>query len=273
MATPLRPAVALRPVVPADRDALLAVYAAARAPELDQVAWPPGLREAFVAMQYDAQDAHYRAANPDASFDVVEVDGRLAGRLTVDRRRTDVRVVDLALLPEQRGRGVGTLLLRAVQAEAAASGRTVSIHVERDNPAARLYDRLGFRQVEDRGVHRLLEWRPSGEGGLVAAGTDRHQEEGELAELVVPGLPGALGESRRPVEDERELTAGLAVGAAAALVPAEHGLAEHERVRLPARQPDGERGTDQGGEVVVGEPAHPTTVDPAGVPADLSRRP
>lgn len=150
--------VALRPVRDADRDFLREVYAAARAEELDQVAWPPGEREEFLRMQFDLQDAQYRGANPDGSFDVIEVDGRPAGRLYVDRRPDEIRIVDIALLPDFRGVGIGGRLLQGVLDEAADSGRTVSIHVEVHNPAARLYERLGFRPVAERGLYRLLEW-------------------------------------------------------------------------------------------------------------------
>jgi ribosomal protein S18 acetylase RimI-like enzyme len=152
--------VTLRPATEADRPFLLEVYGAARAEELDQVAWPEGQREAFLSMQFAAQDVEYRRMNPAASFDVVEVDGRPAGRLYVDRRPGDIHVIDIALLPEHRGSGLGTLLVGRLLEEAAASGRTVGIHVEIHNRAARLYERLGFVVVAEQGVYRQLEWAP-----------------------------------------------------------------------------------------------------------------
>lgn len=98
--------VALRPATDDDREFLLAVYAASRKEELDQVEWPPGQREWFVRMQFDAQDQEYRRLNPHAAFDVIEVGGRPAGRLYVDRGADDaLRIVDIALLPEFRARG------------------------------------------------------------------------------------------------------------------------------------------------------------------------
>ena len=156
--------ITLRPVARDDVDEqafLVALYDAARAAELDQVAWPPGQREAFVRMQLDLQDRQYRAAYPDGDFLVVEVDGVRAGRLTLGRGDDDVRVVDIALLPEHRGRGLGRSLLTQVMDDAATAGRTVSLHVEAHNPAARLYQRLGFRVVADEGVYLLLAWRAS----------------------------------------------------------------------------------------------------------------
>jgi ribosomal protein S18 acetylase RimI-like enzyme len=150
--------VALRAATAADRGLLLAVYAAYRAEELDQVEWPPGARETFLEQQFAAQDHEYHRANPDGSFDVVEVDGDPAGRLYVDRRPGELRVVDIALLPEHRGRGVGRRLLTDLQAQAAAEGRIVSIHVEATNRAAELYERLGFVVAEELGVYRRMEW-------------------------------------------------------------------------------------------------------------------
>jgi ribosomal protein S18 acetylase RimI-like enzyme len=101
------------------------------------------------------------AANyPQASFQVVLVEGQPAGRLYFDRREDEVRVVDVSLLPEFQRRGIGTALLRGVISEADAAGRPVRIHVERFNPALRLYDRLGFRLLRDGGVYLLLERPP-----------------------------------------------------------------------------------------------------------------
>ncbi|MBJ7356804.1 GNAT family N-acetyltransferase [Nocardioides sp.] len=159
MATTGSATVVLRPVTDADRDFLVGVYGSTRDEELSQVAWAPGQREAFVRMQFDAQDADYRQRNPAGSFDVVEVDGRPAGRLYVDRRPEEIRIVDIALLPEYRGAGVGGRLLGRLMDEAAASGRRLSIHVEIHNRAAELYSRLGFGVVAERGVYRLMEWR------------------------------------------------------------------------------------------------------------------
>lgn len=153
-------AVSLRCATDDDRDFLVCVYGSTREAELDQVDWAPGQREAFVRMQFDAQDREYRRHNPHGAFDVIEVDGRPAGRLYVDRRPGDLRIVDIALLPEFRGQGAGRRLLTELQGQAAAEGRIVSIHVEAHNRAAELYERLGFVLAEDLGVYRRMEWTP-----------------------------------------------------------------------------------------------------------------
>lgn len=153
--------ITLRPAVDADRDFLVGLYGSTRDEELSQVPWAEGQREAFVRMQFDAQDTSYRAQNPNGSFDVVEVDGRRAGRLYVDHRLGEIRIVDISLLPEFRGRGVGALLIGRLTEEAAASGCMVSIHVEVHNRAAELYARLGFVVVSEAGVYRRMEWTAS----------------------------------------------------------------------------------------------------------------
>jgi ribosomal protein S18 acetylase RimI-like enzyme len=160
-ATDVEELVSLRPVVADDREFLLELYASTRREELDVVAWGEGQREAFLRMQFQVQDAEYRRLSPHGSFDVVEVDGSPAGRLYVDRRPGEVRIIDIALVPELRGRGIGGALIAALQREAESAGSAVSLQVETHNRAARLYERLGFVPVADSGVHRHLEWRPS----------------------------------------------------------------------------------------------------------------
>jgi ribosomal protein S18 acetylase RimI-like enzyme len=149
--------VKLRPVVDTDQAFLVELYESTREDELAQVEWPDGAREAFVEQQFSAQDTHYRTNYPGATLDVIEVDGTPAGRLYVHRGPSDIRIMDIALAPGFRGRGIGTRLLRSLMDEADASGRKLSIHVEQNNPARSLYDRLGFRPAGEHGVYVLME--------------------------------------------------------------------------------------------------------------------
>ena len=151
-------AVALRPATPEDRELLYRVYASTREEELAPVPWPAEAKEAFLRQQFEAQDAWWRTHYAGATFEVVVVDGRDAGRLYLWAGKREIRIVDVALLPEARGGGVGTRLLRGVPERARAAGKSVTIHVERMNPALALYERLGFRLVEDKGVYLFLSW-------------------------------------------------------------------------------------------------------------------
>jgi ribosomal protein S18 acetylase RimI-like enzyme len=157
--------VALRPVVPDDEPFLRRVYSGTREEELAPLPWTAEQKAAFVAHQFAAQTDHYAKHYKGMSSNVILVDGQPAGRLLVARWSEEIRIVDIALLPETRGRGAGTTLLRDLIAEAAAVGKRLSIHVEVNNPAMSLYDRLGFRPVGDAGVYLLMELDPTTVGG------------------------------------------------------------------------------------------------------------
>jgi ribosomal protein S18 acetylase RimI-like enzyme len=150
-------AVELRPVGPADDELLFRIFASTRERELAVLALAGSDGEAFLRQQYAAQRASYERY-PGRSDQVVLIAGEPAGRLFLARGEREIAVVDVALLPEHRGRGVGTALLRGVIDEAAAAGKRVRIHVERSNPALRLYRRLGFEEVADRGVYLQLDY-------------------------------------------------------------------------------------------------------------------
>jgi len=151
--------ISLRPITPADDSFLADVYAISRAEELAQTGWTEEQKAQFCRRQFDAQSAYYSVNYPGALFQVIERDGQSIGRLYVARWEKEIRIVDITLLPESRGSGIGTNLLRDLQNEAAAAGRSLTIHVERFNRALQLYQRLGFQQVEDKGVYLLMEWK------------------------------------------------------------------------------------------------------------------
>jgi len=150
----------LRPIAPEDRDFLLRVYASTREEELAMTDWDEARKAEFLAGQFAAQDTWYRERYPGATIDVIEAGGQPAGRLYVHRREREIRLMDIGLLPEFRGAGLGTAILSDLFAEATAAGKTLTIHVEMYNPALRLYERLGFRRIGEHGVYLLMEWTP-----------------------------------------------------------------------------------------------------------------
>ena len=169
---PSDPRVSLRPITEDDLPFLRRVYVTSRDYEMAVVPWSEEQKLAFLEGQFAAQHAHYRQHFTKAEFWIVLVDGEPAGRLYLDRRAEEHRLVDVSLAPEHRGQGLGSALLRDVMADAAAAGKRVTIHVEIFNPAMRLYQRLGFRAIDDQGPYHLMEWvsdvatleRTAGEG-------------------------------------------------------------------------------------------------------------
>lgn len=145
---------------PSDDEFLLNVYASTRTDEMKLVDWTEAQKIAFLRMQFQAQSRYYVENYPGAAFQLILLDGEPVGRLYIHRRQDEIRIMDIALLPEHRRRGIGTFLLNQILEEAKSNSVPVTIHVEQFNPAMQLYERLGFYMKEDRGVYRLLEWSP-----------------------------------------------------------------------------------------------------------------
>jgi ribosomal protein S18 acetylase RimI-like enzyme len=152
--------IAYRPETEADAPFVYSLYASTREEEMKVVPWTDEEKEAFVRMQYRAQTTSYRANYPDAHFMIIQRDGADIGRLYISRIPGEVRIMEITLIPEQRGNGLGGAILRGILGEAEGRGEAVSIHVENFNPALRLYQRLGFRKIDEHGVYYLMEWTP-----------------------------------------------------------------------------------------------------------------
>lgn len=150
-----------RAITPADEAFLLEVYAGTRAGEMALLDWDDSQKAAFIRQQFDAQHRFYQQQYPEGSFQMILVDDRPAGRLYLHEAPHETRIIDIALVLEFRGQGIGTGLLREVLARAEARGASVTLHVERSNPARRWYEGLGFLLLEDQGVYLFLRWQPA----------------------------------------------------------------------------------------------------------------
>jgi ribosomal protein S18 acetylase RimI-like enzyme len=151
---------ALRRESEADIPFLMRLYTSTREEELKPIPWSKEQKQAFLASQFQAQRHHYYKFIPDCAFDVIERAGAPVGRLYLEARQTQLHIVDIALMPQSRGQGLGTAIMQALQAQAAAQGKGVGIFVEKFNPALRLYRRLGFAEIGAREVYLEMEWRP-----------------------------------------------------------------------------------------------------------------
>src|SRR5207249_2331165 len=137
--------ITFRPIGPADGKFLYDVYASTRTEELSIVPWSEPEKATFLRMQFDAQHRYYQEQFATAAYDIILVDAQPAGRLYVDRLPDEIRIIDIALLPAFRNAGIGSKILRDLLAEGDYTGKPVAIHVEKMNPALRLYQRLGFQ--------------------------------------------------------------------------------------------------------------------------------
>lgn len=166
MPPPLRAAAALgisyREASESDSLFMAAVYNSTREEELAQTGWPDEIKAQFLAHQFNAQHVDYQRNFPQAEWLVVERGGEGVGRLYIVDLDDHILIIDIAILPDYRSLGIGSAIFADVMDEARGAAKPIRIHVEKNNPARRLYDRLGFAFYRDDGVYDLLEWRPEG---------------------------------------------------------------------------------------------------------------
>lgn len=153
-------AVCLRPETDEDKDFLLHLYISTREAELLQIGWPQAEIHSFLTQQFKAQHLSFRQLYPHAAYQIIELQGEATGRIYLQRGKDEYRLIDISLLPAFRNQNLGRYLIQSILDEAAETGKPVSLHVEHFNPAYRLYERMGFVQLEDRGTHLFMQWRP-----------------------------------------------------------------------------------------------------------------
>jgi N-acetylglutamate synthase-like GNAT family acetyltransferase len=155
------PVVSFRPASADDEEFLYGVYATTRSEEMKLVPWNEAQQEAFLRAQFIAQQEHYRGYYPQARHLVILRDGQAVGRIYVNQAEGEIKILDVTLLPEHRGAGIGTPLIKQILDEASASASSVAIYVETLSPAMHLFERLGFSVVDDDGINTLLRWSPA----------------------------------------------------------------------------------------------------------------
>lgn len=154
--------ISLRASGPEDEGFLYQVYASTRADEVAAFGWNEAQQAAFLRMQFGAQQRAYEWQFPGAEHSVIISDGELIGRLIVVQTEPEIRLTDITLLPAHRNAGVGTLLIKELQARAEAAGLPLRLRVTRENAAARrLYERLNFSPTGESDTHLMMEWLPA----------------------------------------------------------------------------------------------------------------
>lgn len=151
--------VTFRPAQEKDLKFLCELYQSTRRHEFEQVNWTQEQVDDFLKTQFEMQHQYYHQQWPEAHYSVIMQDRRKIGRLYKDYREDEIRVIDIALFPEHRKKGIGGKIMQDILDEAARLDKAVRIHVEKNNPAMHLYQRLGFQKIGDAEVYDLLEWQ------------------------------------------------------------------------------------------------------------------
>ncbi|HCT39736.1 MAG TPA: GNAT family N-acetyltransferase [Moraxellaceae bacterium] len=140
------------------------LYASTRAEELATLPWPQNMKRSFTDQQFQLQHQHYLSHYPGTDFLVIEYAKAAVGRYYLQQSAaSEYLVIDISLLPEEQGKGIGSELIRQTQRDALARGATIRLHVHLMNPRARLlYERLGFDAKDATATHIAMLWRPDG---------------------------------------------------------------------------------------------------------------
>ena len=150
----------LRPVEEKDTAFIEVVYRTTREIELNYTNWSEHQKDAFISMQSTAQLADYKTKCPGARFQIIIYNKKNAGRFFTCETENDIRLLDITLLPEFAGQGIGTnLLLRLIERSNKVQ-KKISLHVIASNPALKLYQRLGFVHIKKDGFYYYMERQP-----------------------------------------------------------------------------------------------------------------
>jgi ribosomal protein S18 acetylase RimI-like enzyme len=150
--------VALRSSQPSDDDFLCQLFADSH-PELSSLPLPPPALDQLLQLQRQAQLSQYQARYPDAVDQVIEVDGRPAGRCWVHHGTDEHRLLDIAVLSSEQGRGTGRTVLHGLCRQAEQAGVPLRLTVWLDNAGARrLYTSLGFSSEAEADGYLSMTW-------------------------------------------------------------------------------------------------------------------
>lgn len=148
-----------RPASSGDEPFFYELYCASRLDEISVFGWDQAQRDVFLSLQFRGQQQHYRMQSLPVDDRMILLGDKPVGRIIIIRSDREIRLADIELLPDVRGRGIGSEILNALFTESIETGKPVTLHVEKNNKAQELYLRLGFKPVEDVGMHLRLEWQ------------------------------------------------------------------------------------------------------------------
>ena len=150
----------LRPEEKKDNVFIEMVYRSTRETELSLTNWTEQQKQAFALMQSMAQMAEYKRNYPGAVLEIIVYKKRDAGRFYTWENDQEIRLVDITLLPQYRGKGIGTVILGDLIKRSDKVQKKISLHVDPINPALHLYLRLGFIHIKNNGRHYYMERDP-----------------------------------------------------------------------------------------------------------------
>ena len=152
--------ITLKPLSSTDFDILKKIYRSTREAELTANNWNEEQKTRFIEFQFNAQHAHYLSTFKGAELNIILLKRKTIGRLYVWETETQIRLIDISILPEYKNKGIGTRILKDLIKRANKAGKVLNLHVAHHNPALKLYERFGFKTTEDTGAYYFMERMP-----------------------------------------------------------------------------------------------------------------
>jgi len=152
--------ISVRAETPDDAAFLERLFTSLHTGEMAALGLPPEMIAALARQQYANHREQLRGQFPDADRWIIVQAGSDVGRVCVNRGADEHHLVEIVLVPETRGRGIGGAMLRAIQDDARAARRDLTLRVQHGNPALQLYVRLGFVVEWDDGPSAFMRWSP-----------------------------------------------------------------------------------------------------------------
>jgi hypothetical protein len=152
---------ALVSVTESDVSFLTELYASTRAIEMAIVPWTDEQKREFLRIQFEAQDQHYRERYPNASFEIIKLNEQQVGRLYQAELADEIRIIDLAFLPQYFNEHIFILLLKEILQKGEQTGKPVRIFLESFDPTTQIFINLGFNKIDEHGIHFLWERKPT----------------------------------------------------------------------------------------------------------------
>jgi RimJ/RimL family protein N-acetyltransferase len=144
----------LSPITTSDATFLSALYNTTREDEMAVVPWTEEQKLAFLEAQFQAQHRHYTTEYPTGSFQIIKSDSENIGRLYICELDDEIRIIDISIMPEHRGNGIGGKIVSDILRDAA---KAVTIYLESFNPSQTFFKRLGFEPISDEGMYQLWQ--------------------------------------------------------------------------------------------------------------------
>lgn len=152
--------IVIKPINKNDFKFLKDVYRSTREHELIMYEWTEEQKNQFVEFQFNAQHSHYQNTYNKAELNLILVNKTKAGRLYFLESVEEIRLIDISLLPKFRGKGVGTKILKDFIEKSNKKDKVLNLHVLQNNPALKLYKRMGFKITKTNSPHYFMERLP-----------------------------------------------------------------------------------------------------------------